>query len=654
VYCQLDYLGKCLPGRIRHALDELPSTLDETYERTLQEINNINWELARRLLHCVAVVARPLRVEELVEFLAFDFETGQIPKYRKEWRLEDPLEAALSTCSTLITLVNVDMDDSPVIQFSHFSAKEFLTSSRFAAKFDIISHRYHISMTPAHTLVAQACLGILLHLDKNVTRDNVTKFPLAKYAAEHWFEHARFEGVSQDAYEGMKQMLDRRKHHLAVWLWIHDPVHIWKQDESPLPPLGTPLHYAAFCGLQDVIKFLAIEHPEDVNRQSFDRESTPLHLASQEGHVKVAQVLVEHGADTAAHNTYGEVPLHVGSEGGHVDVARLLVERGADVAAQSRHGATPLHLASKEGHMDVARLLVEHGAGPAAQTKDGETPLHRASEWGHMGLARLLIERGADVAAQTKDRETPLYRVSRWGHVEIARLLIEHGADVTAQTKDGLTPLHRASEGGLMELALLLLEHGADVAARNKDGETPLHRASWGGRIELALLLLERGADIAAKNRPGRTPLHRACSRGHVGLARLLIEHGADAAARTEDGDTPLHQACYGGHLELARLLVEHDADVAAQTKDGETPLHEASWGGSRRARAAPDRPWRRCSGPEQEWLDAAGSGVRGWSCGACTALGRAWRGSSNQAYAADLMTISIGIPNQMTFAEGF
>jgi hypothetical protein len=80
VYCQLDYLGKCLPGRIRHALGELPETLDETYERTLQEINDTNWEFARRLLLCVAVVSRPLRVEELASFLAFDFEAGQIPK----------------------------------------------------------------------------------------------------------------------------------------------------------------------------------------------------------------------------------------------------------------------------------------------------------------------------------------------------------------------------------------------------------------------------------------------------------------------------------------------------------------------------------------------------------------------------------------------
>ena len=66
--CQLDYLGKGLPGHIQNALNELLETLDETYERILREINDRNWEFARRLILGVAVASRP-RVEELAEFL---------------------------------------------------------------------------------------------------------------------------------------------------------------------------------------------------------------------------------------------------------------------------------------------------------------------------------------------------------------------------------------------------------------------------------------------------------------------------------------------------------------------------------------------------------------------------------------------------------
>ena len=347
MYCQLEYLANRPLVHIQRALDELPATLDETYERTLGEIEDTNSEYAPRLLQCVAVAYRPLRVEELAEILAFDFE-GPIPAFREECRLKNPVEAVLSTCSTLLSVV--EDWGSQVVQFAHFSVKEFLASTRFAEKSGYISSRYHISMKPAHTIITKACLGMLLHLDQTVTQDNLSQFPLVNYAAEHWFKHARFEGVSQNAEEGMKKLFDRTKPYLSIWLWIHDPiVDSWRRREraeGPSPPRGTPLHYATFCGLHDIAKILATEYPKGVNSRSFDDASMPLHLASRKGHVDVARMLVEHGADVSAQDKYGWTPLHWASTKGQGDVARMLVEHGADVSAQDEYGWTPLHRAS--------------------------------------------------------------------------------------------------------------------------------------------------------------------------------------------------------------------------------------------------------------------------------------------------------------------
>jgi hypothetical protein len=47
-------------------LEELPETLDETYERILRDINKANRVHAHRLLQCLTVAIRPLRVAELV------------------------------------------------------------------------------------------------------------------------------------------------------------------------------------------------------------------------------------------------------------------------------------------------------------------------------------------------------------------------------------------------------------------------------------------------------------------------------------------------------------------------------------------------------------------------------------------------------------
>ena len=105
---------------IRHALAQLPETLDETYERTLREINKADWEFAHRLFQFVAVAVRPLSVEEVAELLAFDFKAGPIPKFHTDWRVEDPMDAILSTCPSFLAIVDGRIFDprTKVVQFS--------------------------------------------------------------------------------------------------------------------------------------------------------------------------------------------------------------------------------------------------------------------------------------------------------------------------------------------------------------------------------------------------------------------------------------------------------------------------------------------------------------------------------------------------------
>jgi hypothetical protein len=157
----------------------------------------------------------------------------------------DPVHA-VSACSSLLTTVN---EDTQVIQFSHLSVKEFLTSDHLSKANDTISH-YHISTMPAHTLVARVCLGILLHLPEDVTSDDLEKFPLAGYAAEYWVDHARFEDVSQEVEDGMKELFDPRKSHLAVWTWIYDQTDpYWRPNGTSQNSVETEQNCIALCGV---------------------------------------------------------------------------------------------------------------------------------------------------------------------------------------------------------------------------------------------------------------------------------------------------------------------------------------------------------------------------------------------------------------------
>ena len=528
------YICCCIPARIQHALAELPRTLDETYQRTLREINEADWEFAHRLFQFVVVASRPLRVEELAELLAFDFTAGPIPKFHEDLRLEDPVDAVLSVCSSLLAVV--DVKGSPVIQFSHFSVKEFLTSTRLAEASDINHRRYHVSMTPAHTLASQACLGTLLHLDKDIiTFDSLEDYRLAKYAAEYWVDHARFEEVSQNVEDGMKQLFEPSKPHLTVCIWIHNPGRLWLiRDKRPPPTLESPLHFAALWGLHSIVHFLVIEHSQDVCSRNFTNNVTPLHLASQYGHKQVACFLLEHGADVSAQDEGWKTPLHLALRMGHIDVAYMLIERGADVSSQDEYRDSPLRLALQMGHIDVAYMLIERGADVSARDNSGKSPLHLALQKGHIDVTYMLIERGADISAQDNRGNSPLHLALEMGNIDVAYMLIERGADLSAQDTYGRHPLHMASKEGHIDVANMLIERGADVSAQDNSGNSPLHLALQEGHIDVAYMLIERGADVSARDNNGSTPLDLTSQDERlVEVAQALIQHSTAPGAHS-------------------------------------------------------------------------------------------------------------------------
>ena len=106
---------------------------------------------------------------------------------------EDQEQAVLSACSSLVTVTG-DMD-SRVVQFSHFSVKEFLTSDRLGTSNVDASWYHHISLNTAHTIMAQACLAVLLCLDNQMNNQVIEGYPLARYAAVHFGHHAQSKDV---------------------------------------------------------------------------------------------------------------------------------------------------------------------------------------------------------------------------------------------------------------------------------------------------------------------------------------------------------------------------------------------------------------------------------------------------------------------------
>ena len=482
MYCQLERLRHCLPPSVRSILDDLPDTLDETYERVLKDINKANVKHAIRLLHCLTVAIRPLRVDELAEVLAIDFDAAQegIPKLNPNWRWKDHHQAVLSTCSSLIAIV--DDGGSQVVQFSHFSVKEYLTSDRLANANGDVSC-YHILPESAHTILAHACLGVLLRLEDHVDEDTAKDIPLAEYAAEHWVGHAQFKDVSLHIRDAMEYFFDADNPQFATWHQVHNiDDALFSYD---YPDKGGPLYYASLCGFYDLAKHLVVKHPEHVNAR---------------------------GGDMAS-------PLGAALEGSHFQVAELLYERGADVHVWGNKGMTLLHFASQYGSVDTVRWLLNHGADANAQDDNDWTPLHHAAWHKRPEVLQILFEHHADIHARNLTGEVALHlAVCDWHtyyyphyefNLDALQLLVDHGADVNTKDWWGSTPLHHSSFRsrrdtnprnpgmGTVQGTRVLLEHGANIDAENNQGDTSFLLALEAGHHEMAEFLWGLGTMLA-------------------------------------------------------------------------------------------------------------------------------------------------------------
>ena len=398
-------LRHCFPSSVRHILEDLPESLDDTYERILREIRKPNQGHAHRLLQCLVAAVRPLRVKELAEVLAVDFSAEGIPKLNLGWRWEDKEEAVMSACSSLVVIVKDG--DSRIVQFSHFSVKEFLTANRLVEPIRDVS-RYHIRLEAAHMILAQACLGVLLRLDDRVDRDNIKNFPLAVYAAQYWATHARFENTSSRIKDGIECLFDTDKPHFATWLWIYNEDQVGRSmiTMSPEKPEAVPLYYAAMLGFRDLSEHLIAKHPEYMHARG-GGVVTPLHVAARAGYTDVLSLLLEHGADMEGRDGYGVTPLYRASWCGKLEAGRFLLDCGADINARGNTGATPLSGALHRGHVEFARMLLKRGASITTHGTSGYTPLHWAVLRESIQAVRLLLEYGADVNARDDEGKTP-------------------------------------------------------------------------------------------------------------------------------------------------------------------------------------------------------------------------------------------------------
>ena len=286
-----------------------------------------------------------------------------------------------------------------------------------------------------------------------------------------------------------------------------------------------------------------------------------LHFAARQGAIATADALLAAGADVNQRCAGDQTtPLIVATVNGHFDLASMLLDKGADPNLVSEGGMFPLYavvntqwqprsfypqprayLQQKMGYLELMKKLLDKGADPNARiyrkpwfteynfellrTDDsGATAFWRAAWGADIAAMKLLVEHGAD----------PNIRTMKIASRQFGQGGTRGGSDQDPEGRQpmvyggpGATPLiavagtgysegfagnaHRYAPTGLLAAVKYLVEEqGADVNAEDEDGNTAVHNAASRGDNEMILYLVSKGADVKKVNRRGQTTVDMA------------------------------------------------------------------------------------------------------------------------------------------------
>jgi cytohesin len=218
---------------------------------------------------------------------------------------------------------------------------------------------------------------------------------------------------------------------------------------------GSLIHWAAKNGLPKTVANLVQQESKSVNTlDEFKR--TPVHLAAEQGHANVVELLIKSRAEFDRPDIDGSSPLLIASAAGHVEVVERLIDAGADISRLDDSGQSALHLASWNGANEVVSLLLRKLGKSDQKTKSGYTPLHAAAWNGHAKVVAQLLKSGADPNPVDSDGWTPLHKAAYRGHLDAVKVLLANGADKSRMTTAGMAALAMASGSEKTEIIELL------------------------------------------------------------------------------------------------------------------------------------------------------------------------------------------------------
>ena len=184
------------------------------------------------------------------------------------------------------------------------------------------------------------------------------------------------------------------------------------------------------------------QHPELLNT------TDAMFAATKKDRVDAVELLLDLGTSPNVEDSKKQRPLHIAGYKDAVRVAQLLIDRGAEIDMREANWSnTPLDCAVYYQHPRMIALLSQY-------SRDVWNLVYV----GNVERLREIFAARPDLAKVVWDKWTPLMWLpeDEARAVEIVKLFLQHGADPSIRNKEGLTAADYARKRALNEAAELL------------------------------------------------------------------------------------------------------------------------------------------------------------------------------------------------------
>ena len=280
---------------MKNALNELPPTLDDHYEKAMERIEHqSNKAFALQVLEWVALAVRPLQLREVQHAVA-DIKLNPDGRLVRD---DDSTQQniIINACAGLVQINNRDN----IISLVHKTTQEYF--DRNSTKLFPLAER-----TIAATCLKYLSLDIFSEGPCSTYEDlefRLKEHALLTYAAEHIGHH--FHEENSQTWVDLAARFSQDENKLANATQCLFQRHGWRA----FPKRFSALHYAAYCGSAGFAKLVLRSVSDDVDSlDSYGR--APLSWAAKNGHEAVVKLLLDTGkVDVDSKDTeFGRTPL---------------------------------------------------------------------------------------------------------------------------------------------------------------------------------------------------------------------------------------------------------------------------------------------------------------------------------------------------------